>query len=83
MSENNAREELLLAAGWLAFQHEDLSFGLKSAEDAIKLWRAWTADENLPEFCDEPESAEESKEFHAIIKRAVGYNPWQRAQGVK
>jgi hypothetical protein len=85
MNDRNAREELLAAAGWLAYQHEDLSFGLKNAEDAVKLWRAWTKDENLPEFCDEADSEDEAAEFLAIVKKALGYNPWQRAHspGVK
>ena len=33
----NAREILVAAADWLGWQDEDLSFGLKSAEDGIKL----------------------------------------------
>lgn len=35
----NAREELAAVADWLGWQEETMSDGLKSMEDAIKLWR--------------------------------------------
>lgn len=78
----NAREELLAAADWLAFQHEDLSFGIKSAEDAIKIWRYWRKHEQaeeLPEFCDECDSDADRKRLLAHTKKALGYDPWIRA----
>lgn len=75
----NAREQLEAAANWLAFHHEDLSFGLKSPEDGLKLWRAWTSDPALPEFCDAPESELEAKQTLAIVRKILGYDPWKRA----
>ena len=74
----NAREELGCAEGWLGFQHEDLSYGLKCAEDGLKLWRYAVAHPDLAEFCDAVtgEAGDwEPKHF----KAAIGYNPWQRA----
>jgi hypothetical protein len=75
----NAREELEAAAHWLGYQHEDLSFGLKSAEDAIKLWRAWTSNPALPEFCDVCETLNEGRRFRALMKKTLGYDPWKHA----
>lgn len=75
----NAREQLEAAATWLGYQHEDLSYGLKSPEDGIKLWRYWTANDRLPEFCDQPEDEAEGKVVVKHVKKAIGYNPWERA----
>ena len=41
--ERNAREQLAAAAEWLGWQDEDMSAGLKSAEDGLKLWKYWQA----------------------------------------
>jgi len=69
----NAREELEAAALWLGFHHEDLSFGLRNAEDGLKLWRYWQANPGFPEFCDEgPEENER------LVTECLGYNPWHR-----
>lgn len=79
----NAREELYAVADWFGHQHEDLSFGLKSAEDGLKLWRYWQEHQDtqgLPEFCDEAESEAEGEMLRGHIKKAVGYDPWQRAR---
>lgn len=38
---------------WLSFQTDDLSFGLRSAEDAIKLYDYAKANPELPEFADD------------------------------
>lgn len=65
----NARQQLAAASHWLARSNEDLSFGLKSADDAIKLWRHMVHDDgvNLPEFADGwPE--------HVLIS-VLGYDP--------
>ena len=75
----NAREELEAAQTWLAYQNEDLSFGLKSGEDGLKLWRYWMARPELPEFCDECEDAAERKLIVRHTKAALGYDPWKRA----
>lgn len=80
--ELNAREQLEAVAAWLGYQNEDLSFGLKSMEDAIKLFRGWTTDPNLPEFCDECESDADRKMILARTTKILGYDPWTRAATV-
>jgi len=69
----NPREILEDAASWLGYQHEDLSFGLKSPADAIKLYLRWTADETLPEFCDEP--ADDGRDMAKLRRKILGYDP--------
>ena len=65
----NAREQLMMAAGWLGLTHEDLSFGLKSSEDGIKLWRyGQTRAEDT--YADDWSNAE--------LVRVLGYNPFKR-----
>ena len=76
----NAREQLESAAAWLGYQHEDLSFGLKTPEDALKLWRGWMADPALPEFCDEGEDADDRAVLLARTIKILGYDPWQRTK---
>lgn len=76
--ELNAREQLEAITAWLGYQHEDLSFGLKSPEDAIKLFRGWASDPELPEFCDECESAADRKKLLARTRKILGYDPWKR-----
>lgn len=67
----NAREILAAAADWLGWQDEDLSFGLKSAEDAIKLYAYSQANSgSLPEMADEWEPKDR--------RAALGYDPLGR-----
>ncbi|QYW02188.1 hypothetical protein CPT_Sonora_087 [Stenotrophomonas phage Sonora] len=75
----NAREELEAAEQWLGWQDEDLSVGLKSAEDGLKLWRYWQANPNLPEMADDDE---EGYDVPAIRKQVLGYDPMDRALDV-
>lgn len=63
----NAREILVAAADWLGWQEENMSFGLKSAEDAIKLYAYAQAHPELPEMADEWEPKDRRK--------ALGYEP--------
>lgn len=75
-SELNAREQLVACAEWLGWQDEDMSAGLLSPEDGLKLWRYWSArSDSLPEMADEEvdEDGLESAEKHRII--ALGYDP--------
>ncbi len=65
----NARMDLEAAANWLGAQEEDMSFGLKSAEDGLKLWRYAVAHTELPEFADEWEAKDR--------KSALGYCPFE------
>jgi hypothetical protein len=75
----NAREQLVAAAEWLGYQHEDLSFGLKSPEDGLKLWRYWMArPAELPEFCDQADDEDQTL-CMKHVKKALGYDPWRRA----
>ena len=66
----NAREILVAAADWLGWQDEDMSFGLKSAEDAIKLYAYAQAHPDLPEMADKWEPKDRRK--------ALGYEPMNR-----
>lgn len=75
----NAREELEAAATWLGFQHEDLSYGLKTGEHGLKLWRAWQADQKLPEFCDEGDGEIDVAALTERAKKILSYDPWKRA----
>lgn len=75
MSELNAREKLLAIAVWLGWQNEDLSFGLKSPEDAIKLYNYWQERaDTLPEMADE-EQDDEGRWMFMFRKHALGYDP--------
>lgn len=74
----NSREILAAAADWLGWQNEDLSFGLKSAEDAIKLYAYAQAHPELPEMADDwtPKAR----------RAALGYEPmgrWREGQQTK
>lgn len=79
MSKPNAREELVAAADWLGWQDESLSDGIKSAEDAIKLWRHWQANPDLPEMADEDEvsfgGVADTIDIAAIRVAVLGYDP--------
>ena len=64
----NAREMLVVVEDWLGYQHEDLSFGLRNAFDALRLYDYWQAHEDtLEEMADqwEPEAR----------VAALGYDP--------
>lgn len=80
--DENAREQLKSAANWLGWHNENLSFGLKSPDDGLKLWREWQADPTLPEFCDyDPsETTAQSKARIGRVRRILGYDPWKRAR---
>lgn len=67
----NAREILVAAADWFGWQDEDLSFGLKSAEDGIKLYAYSQAHSELPEMADEWKPKDRRK--------ALGYEPLNRS----
>ena len=72
----NVREQVESCARWLGFQNEGLSDGLKSPEDAIKLWKHWIQHGDvLPEFADEEvdEYGIESSRKHRV--KALGYDP--------
>ena len=65
----NAREQLEACANWLSYQLEDMSYGLKSPEDGLNLWRHMKANDDLPELADEWDAADRIK--------AIGYCPFQ------
>jgi predicted transcriptional regulator len=71
----NAREVLACVADWLGWQEEDLSAGLKSAEDGLRLYMYGQTHPELPEMADEWEPKRRIQ--------AVGYEPmgrWQSGQ---
>lgn len=76
--ELNAREQLEAAAAWLGYQHEDLSYGLKSPGDGLKLWRFWSTDPSLPEFCDGWDDVDERDVCVKRVRKILGYDPWKR-----
>ena len=63
----SAREELVAASHWLAWQAEDLSTRLRSGADALRLWRYAQQHPELPDLADDwqPEHRRE----------AIGYDP--------
>jgi len=73
----NAREQLEAAAYWLSLHDENLSYGLRAPEDAIKLWRFAQRSPELAEFCDQTENeGAESDWLESHFIAAIGYNPW-------
>lgn len=66
----NAREILAAAADWLGWQDEDMSAGLKSAEDGLRLYAYAQAHPDLPEMADEWTSKQR--------RAALGYEPLGR-----
>lgn len=48
----NARETLAHVADWLGWQGETLSFGLRNAFDALRLYDYWLKHQDLPEMAD-------------------------------
>jgi len=70
----NTREKIAAVADWLGWQEEQLSYGLRSTEDAFKLYDYWRADQNLPEMADEDYADEDTDlTLHRIA--ALGYDP--------
>jgi len=63
----NAREQLKAAEDMLSFTHESISMGLRSPEDAIRLWRAWQK---------HPEESMPDQWQHSELVAVLGYNPW-------
>lgn len=64
----NVRERMVLVADWLGWQDEDLSSGLRSVEDAMKLYEySLRRNNTLSEMADE---------WHRkSLVAAIGYNP--------
>ena len=67
MIELNPRESLEAAANWLGYSVEDMSYGLKSPADGLKLWLYAQAHPELPEFADSWAPKDR--------KKALGYDP--------
>ena len=79
IEERNAREQLEACEDWLGWQDEDLSAGLKSPEDALKLWRYWNQfAEILPEMADEEVETTDGKSVEWHRMTALGYDPLNR-----
>lgn len=69
----NARETLERAEDWLGWQEEDLSYGLRNAFDALRLFDYAQANPDLPEMADDWEPEDRIA--------AVGYDPLELALG--
>lgn len=65
----NARETLAHVADWLGWQGETLSFGLRNAFDALRLYDYAQAHPNLGEMADEWEPNDRVA--------ALGYDPME------
>lgn len=63
----NTRETLALIADWLGWQEETLSFGLRNAFDALRLYDYAQAHPDLGEMADEWEPCDRIA--------ALGYDP--------
>lgn len=63
----NAREQLAAVADWLGWQHENLSFGLRTSLDALRLYDHAQAHEELAEMADDWEPQDRIA--------ALGYDP--------
>lgn len=71
----NTREKMEAIAQWLGWQHENMSFGLRSVADAEKLYDYWQArTDTLPEFADD-ESDDEEIDVATYRVNALGYDP--------
>lgn len=70
----NSREKLLAVAEWLGWQEESLSYGLRSPEDAIKLYHYWQLNKELPEMADE-DFDDEDDDISKYRVEALGYDP--------
>ena len=72
----NARQQLAAIAEWLGYQHEELSFGLRSSYDAMRLYDYAQQHGDFPELADDW-SAEQRI-------AALGYDPletWEAVHG--
>ena len=76
----NAREKAEAISQWLGWQHEDLSFGLRSLADAEKLYDYWKKQSGvgLPELADEESDYEDGPDVAAHRVLALGYDPLVR-----
>lgn len=70
----NAREQIAAIAEWLGWQEESLSYGLRNAMDALRLYDYAQSHPNLPEMADDwkPQS----------LVAALGYNPFAQPKAV-
>lgn len=75
MENLNVREKFVLMAAWYGWQNEILSDGLKSIDDAIKLYEYWQANgDNLPEFADE-DYDDDNQDIADVREKLLGYDP--------
>jgi len=73
----NTRKKMVHIADWLGWQHESMSFGLRSIADAEKLWQYWQDNaDTLPEFADENEG-DEVEDITNVRISVLGYDPME------
>jgi hypothetical protein len=70
-----AADQLLETTRWLALQPAELSHGLRTAEDAIALWRGWYCDRELPDKLSAPRTVQEAQKLRRFFARTIGYFP--------
>lgn len=73
----HAADYLGRVINWLNYHNEDLNFGLRSPEDACKLFDEWIkgcAIKSYPEFCDD-EYDEDGQALAPIRTEILGYDP--------
>lgn len=76
--QTDVRRDLYLAIQWYDYQCDDLAYSLKSAEDALKLWRYAKAHPELAEYCDEQAAGDLTDWTEAHFIAAIGYSPFKR-----
>ena len=71
----NALDELAIVGYWLTKQSRSLSNGLRSANDAISLYKYWQANSHsLPWRCDDDIDGIDMSKHRS---NAIGYDPMQ------
>lgn len=73
----NAVEQMEAAVDWLNYADGELAYQLRSAEDALKLWRYFRQNRELPEFPDEViyDENDAAIDLRPHFRKAIGYVP--------
>ena len=71
----NIAERMREIFAWLDWQHEALSYGLRTIADAEKLYDYWHKTPDLPEFADCGDDDFDVDTIHQHHINAIGYSP--------